>query len=95
MPRDPRSPTEAGGGSRVPIGFLYVGSGRFNTDRRALPAIPEIAVRGLAKLGHPVTFTCVPVGSGERIAVDRDGDGAWDGDERAGHTDPADPTSKP
>jgi DNA-binding beta-propeller fold protein YncE len=76
-------------------GFLYVGSGRFKTDRRALPAIPEVALRGLAKLGHPVTFTCVPLGSGERIAVDRDGDGAWDGDERAGHTDPADPASRP
>jgi hypothetical protein len=41
-----------------------------------------------------VTFTCVPPGSGERIGVDRDGDGAWDGDERDAHTDPADPTSR-
>jgi hypothetical protein len=42
-----------------------------------------------------VTFTCVPPGSGERIGVDRDGDGAWDGDERDAHTDPADPDSTP
>lgn len=34
-------------------------------------------------------------GSGERIGVDRDGDGAWDGDERQAQTDPADPDSGP
>lgn len=33
---------------------------------------------------HPVTFTCVPTGSG-----------AWDGDERDAHTDPTDPHSTP
>jgi len=27
--------------------------------------------------------------------VDRDGDGAWDGDPRDAHTDPADPDSTP
>jgi hypothetical protein len=42
-----------------------------------------------------VTFTCVPPGSGERIGVDRDGDGVWDGDERDAHTDPGDPDSRP
>jgi hypothetical protein len=46
-------------------------------------------------IGHPVTYTCVPRGSGERIGVDRDGDGAWDGDERDAHTDPANPASRP
>jgi hypothetical protein len=48
-----------------------------------------------AHFGRPVTFTCAPPGSGERIGVDRDGDGAWDGDERDAHTNPADPASKP
>ncbi len=42
-----------------------------------------------------MTYTCTPLGSGERIGVDRDGDGAWDGDERHAHTDPANPNSKP
>ena len=79
----------------VESGFLYTGGGRFRTDRRALPPVSDDALRLLARLGHPVTFTCVPPGSGERIGVDRDGDGAWDGDERDAHTDPADPTSKP
>ncbi|HEX3763601.1 MAG TPA: hypothetical protein VHW23_33120, partial [Kofleriaceae bacterium] len=76
-------------------GFLYAGSGRFRPDRRALPPVGDAALRLLARLGRPVTFTCVPPGSGERIGVDRDGDGAWDGDERDARTDPADPTSRP
>jgi hypothetical protein len=75
-------------------GYLYVGSGLFRSDRKALPAIAEAALRDLA-LSHPVTYTCVPPGSGQRLGVDRDGDGFWDGDERAANSDPADPTSTP
>jgi DNA-binding beta-propeller fold protein YncE len=58
------------------------------------PAIPEAALRDLA-LSHPVTYTCVPPGSGLRLGVDRDGDDFWDGDERAANSDPADPTNTP
>jgi len=78
------------------VGFVYVGSGAFASDRRALPPIPELVLRVLAKqAGHAVTYTCVPPGSGERIGVDRDGDGWWDGDERHAGSDPGDPTSTP
>jgi hypothetical protein len=78
------------------VGFLYVGSGRFKSDRRALPAVDDAVLQLLTtRGGRPITYTCVPPGSGERIAVDRDGDGTWDGDERDAHTDPADPTSRP
>ena len=35
-----------------------------------------------------ITFTCVPPGSGHRIAQDRDGDGEWNRDETAAFTDP-------
>jgi DNA-binding beta-propeller fold protein YncE len=77
-------------------GFVYVGSGFFQSDRRALPPIQEAALQSLATLsGHPVTYTCTPPGSGVRIGVDRDGDGFWDGDERAARSDPADPNSTP
>jgi hypothetical protein len=77
-------------------GFLYLGSGRFASDRRSQAPITAEALRALATdLGRPVTYTCVPPGSGQRIGVDRDGDGFWDGDERDAHTDPADPDSKP
>lgn len=83
-------------GFDVEAGFVYVGSGLFASDRRALPPINDAALRLLAThSGRPVTYTCVPPGSGERIGVDRDGDGFWDGDERTAHTDPADPTSTP
>jgi DNA-binding beta-propeller fold protein YncE len=81
--------------SDVEVGFLYIGSGLFASDRRARPPVTDAALQLLATHGHPVTYTCVPPGSGERIAVDRDGDGAWDGDERDAHTDPADPASTP
>jgi DNA-binding beta-propeller fold protein YncE len=77
-------------------GFLYIGAGRFQADRQALPAIPEAALQLLAiRGGAPITYTCVPRGSGERLGVDRDGDGAWDGDERDAHSDPADPARTP
>ncbi len=78
------------------VGFWYVGSGLFKIDRRALPPISDAALQLLATHGgRPVTYTCVPRGEGERIGVDRDGDGFWDGDERAAHSDPADPASTP
>jgi len=80
----------------VEAGFWYVGSGLFKSDHRARPPITDAALQLAAtRGGRPVTYTCVPPGSGERVGVDRDGDGSWDGDERDAHTDPADPTSTP
>jgi hypothetical protein len=80
----------------VETGFVYAGAGRFRSDRRALPAIEDAALQLLAtRAGLPITYTCVPRGSGQRIGVDRDGDGAWDGDERDAHSDPADSRSRP
>jgi len=73
-------------------GFLYIGSGLFAKDRHGQPPITTAELRSLAT-DHPVTYTCVPPGSGARVGVDRDGDGSWDGDERHAHTDPADPDS--
>ncbi|MFM2164298.1 MAG: hypothetical protein RL325_735 [Planctomycetota bacterium] len=48
----------------------------------------------LATAGSVVTYTLVPNGTGAR-ALDRDGDGYRDGDERAACSDPADPASTP
>ena len=51
---------------------------------------------GAAKqAGSPLTFTCVPPGDGRRSALDRDLDGALNGDERAAGSDPANPASYP
>jgi hypothetical protein len=48
-----------------------------------------------ATVGQELTWTCVPPGSGERIGVDRDADGFFDGDERDAGSDPVDPVSIP
>jgi hypothetical protein len=78
------------------VGLLYLGEGRFQPDRQALPAIPDRELRQLVTVsGSELTYTCVPLGSGRRIGIDRDLDGALDGDERAAGSDPADPTSMP
>jgi hypothetical protein len=78
------------------IGFLYVGGGLFKIARAAFPLIPDPVVRALAVvLGQEVTYTCAPPGSGHRIGLDRDEDGALDGDELHAGSDPADPGSVP
>ena len=78
------------------VGFLYLGGGQFQPDRRASPVLQDDPLRQLAAASDAaLTYTCVPVGSGARIAIDRDLDGALDGDERAAGTDPADPRSRP
>ena len=78
------------------IGFLYAGGGAFNSNRAALPSIPDALLRQLAVLYHrELTYTCTPLGSGERIGLDRDSDGFLDGDEEDAGTNPADPSSTP
>ena len=77
-------------------GFLYVGNGEFLGDRAGWPKITDAMLRGLAAFPrHEVTYTCVPRGSGARLALDRDDDGFLDGDELDACSDPADPTSTP
>jgi DNA-binding beta-propeller fold protein YncE len=63
-------------------GYLYVRGGTFTGDRTSVPAVPELLLRVIAALpGQETTYTCVPVGSGRRIGIDRDVDGMLDGDE--------------
>lgn len=51
-------------------------------------------IRTLAQApGQATTFTCVPPGSGTRIALDRDEDGVFNYDESLSNTDPANPGS--
>jgi hypothetical protein len=83
-------------GNRI-AGFLYQpSSGLFLQDRLSFPGVSDAWLRASARtLQREVTYTCVPPGSGTRIGLDRDSDGARDGDEDAAGTDPANPTSKP
>ncbi|MCB9680315.1 MAG: beta-propeller fold lactonase family protein [Alphaproteobacteria bacterium] len=77
------------------VGFLFdPASGMLTSDSASIPPISPLQVRWyVLRYGVPATFTCVPPGSGVRMALDRDLDGVYDGDELAAGTDPADPTS--
>jgi hypothetical protein len=80
----------------VERGWLYVGNGQFETDRSGEGFFSDSSLRALADTaGQEITFTCVPLGSGLRIGVDRDGDSYGDGDERDHGSDPSDAGSVP
>ncbi|NVB78045.1 MAG: hypothetical protein HOV81_06585 [Kofleriaceae bacterium] len=77
-------------------GLLYNGTD-WQPASAALPPISDQAVRGLVAIGllPPTTFTCVPLGSGQRVAIDRDDDGFADWDEVFRGKDPANANSHP
>lgn len=70
------------GGGATARGYLYLGNGFYMTDKASVPLIPDALLRAIARLaGQETTFTCVPVGSGRRIGVDRNRDGILDRDQ--------------
>ncbi|MCB9723534.1 MAG: hypothetical protein H6748_05775 [Spirochaetaceae bacterium] len=61
-------------GSGSPRGFLRLPDGTFLPDDGGTP-IGEAALRAMASVvGQELTFSCVPPGSGSRMALDRDED---------------------
>jgi len=79
-----------------PRGAVRLPSGDFQTDRSGDAPLTEVALRALATTpGQALTFTAVPPGSGHRIGIDRDRDGALDGDELDAGTDPGSDLSLP
>ncbi|MGQ0628744.1 MAG: YncE family protein [Phycisphaerales bacterium] len=74
-------------------GYVYMNP-LFQADRggETLTAAQLLALAGPTS---EVTFTVVPKGTEVRIGIDRDGDGALDGDEPIVCADPADPQSFP
>ena len=58
-------------------GYLRQSNGSFLSDLNT--TITDAALRGLATTEGPVTYTCAPPGSGERMAIDRDEDTVLDG----------------
>ncbi|MDC0674440.1 hypothetical protein [Nannocystis radixulma] len=80
----------------VEFGAVYTGNGNFTTSLTAVGTRTDAQLRQLATMLHnPVTYTCVPPGSGYRLGVDRDGDGHRDADELLHASDPADPSDTP
>jgi DNA-binding beta-propeller fold protein YncE len=77
-------------------GFLY-SQGAYQPASLWFPPIGGDVLRYLVQkhILPAVTYTCVPVGEGSRIAIDRDGDGYADFDEIIAHTNPADANSHP
>ena len=55
----------------------------------------DAALRALANTDGPLTYTCAPPGSGRRMGIDRDLDGALDGNEIDAGSDPANVASRP
>jgi hypothetical protein len=76
-------------------GYYRLPGGVFQSDRLAETLPNDAAVRALSTPGQDLTWTCAPPGSGERIGVDRDDDGVYDGDEADAGTDPQNPLSFP
>ena len=77
----------------IELGLHYNGA-TYTTSFAALPNLSHAQVQLIA-LARPVTYTCVPTGSGFRLGVDRDSDGYRDGDELVGGSDPGDPNDTP
>ncbi len=72
-------------------GALLDASGQFVTDRAAEQARSvDQLLTAARQAGNSLTFTCVPPGQGQRMALDRDSDGVFDSDERDAGTNPAD-----
>jgi YVTN family beta-propeller protein len=68
----------------------------YRSDRAEEASLSDAALRALAQTaGQELTFTCVPPGSGTRIALDRDDDTYLDRDELDFGSDPEDESSIP
>ncbi|NUM52232.1 MAG: beta-propeller fold lactonase family protein [Candidatus Hydrogenedentes bacterium] len=62
-------------------GWFYQGNNQFLPDWSEESALTTAALLALAAPGSELTFTVVPINSGERLGVDRDLDGTPDFDE--------------
>ncbi len=77
-------------------GAVRLASGLFSRDRESETTLTLAQMHALVTgPGAEQTWTCVPPGSGERIGIDRDEDGALDRDEIDAGTDPASAGSYP
>jgi YVTN family beta-propeller protein len=80
--------------SGVPHGWFY-DAGVWQMDVAGQPTLTSAQLRALALAGQELTVMGVPRGAGTRMALDRDRDGSYDGDELAAGSDPGNPVSTP
>jgi len=65
-----------------PRGAVYVGGGQFQTDKVGDPNLSASEIRSLAATaGQEQVLTAVPVGTGTRMGINRDGDSPLDGND--------------
>ncbi|MDX2168367.1 MAG: hypothetical protein SF182_14935, partial [Deltaproteobacteria bacterium] len=77
-------------------GWVYAGGNNFRSDRASEGLIDKTTLRQQAgTAGQDLTYTCVPLGAGQRMGVDRDEDTYFDRSELDAASDPADPMSVP
>jgi hypothetical protein len=75
-------------------GYLYLdGPGVFRPSEHGQPDLTDAQLRALAWF-RELTYTCVPLGSGQRVALDADLDGCYNVTEVKKGSDPRDPASK-
>ncbi len=73
-------------------GVRYRGNDLFDRDTEG-DVLTLSALYAAVDAGQKILFTVVPAGTGVRLALDQDRDGAYDYDEILAGTDPADPDS--
>src|SRR4030095_23039 len=74
----------------VQRGWVRPGNGTFKPDRASDATLTDAQLRSQAATAQQErTYTCVPVGSGPRVGIDRDLDGCLDFDDGS----PTDPTT--
>ncbi len=81
-------------GSREQSWLYLAAHGSFRPNEHGKPSLSDAQLRHKAQQA-PLTYTCVPVGSGQRIGLDADLDGCFDVTEEKAGFDPRDPDSRP
>ena len=78
-----------------PKGYVLTSNGGLMQSDIAAEVISLTALIASASDAEELTFMAVPVGSANRLGIDRDLDGSFNGDEILGNSDPSDPFSLP